>query len=212
MEIPNYTIDKKQTVSGQMDDLLKSDSPYMQQAATAGQQFANKRGLLNSTMGAQASQNASIQAAMPIASQDAQTHNAFAGQQYGTQLQGSLNQQQQGFQQSNMQLSDTLQRGQNQQQHQFSQQALGQSTTANTQGKYLDALDQITNNAMVSINEIETAEGITQAEKDKMIANTIQRRDADLSWTRNVYSNMPTWDFSWLNTAEGSMPDAPGVA
>ena len=212
MQVPDYTIDKKQTVAGQMDDLLKSDSPYMQQAATAGKQMAGSRGLLNSSMAAGAAQGAAISAAMPIAAQDAQTNSAFAGQQYGTQLQGAMNQQQQGFQQDNMRLTDTLQRGQNEQQFNYSQQALAQSTTANTQGKYLDALDQITNNAMVSINEIEVAEGITQAEKDKMIANTIKRRDADLAWTRNVYSNMPTWDFSWLDIESGSMPEAPGVA
>ena len=158
---------QNQTVSGQMDKLLKSDSPYMQQAATAGQQFANKRGLLNSTMGAQASQNSAIQAAMPIAQQDAANYNQFAN--------------------------------------------LAASTSANTQGKYLDSVNQVTNNAMVSINEIETAEGISQSEKDKMIANTIKRRDADLAWTRNLYSNMPTWDFSWLDTPAGGMPSAPGI-
>lgn len=101
MEIPNYSIDEqKQTVAGQMQGLLNSDSPYMKQAETAGKQYANSRGLLNSSMGAQASQGAAIQAALPIAQQDANTHNAFAGQQYGAQLQSALSQQNFTFDQS----------------------------------------------------------------------------------------------------------------
>ena len=47
-------------------------SPLMQQAATAGMQAANRRGLGNSSMAAGASQQAVIAAATPIASQDAQ--------------------------------------------------------------------------------------------------------------------------------------------
>ena len=84
-------------------------------------------------------------------------------------------------------------------------------TSANTQGEYLKSVDDIINNAMVSINEIEVAEGITQDDKNTMIANTIARRDADLAFTKQLYSNMPTWDFSWIDTADGAMPAAPGV-
>jgi hypothetical protein len=287
---PSYTIDeKKQTVAGQLDGLLDSNSSYMQQAATAGTQYANKRGLLNSSLGAQASQQAAISAALPIAQQDASTHNAFAGQQYGAELTKSLNQQQQDFNlatlaqqqsytQSNMNLQNSLQQQLNQQQQDFTQsnmqlgsaldqdnmrlqqqltelqaqkdyaRTLGQmdkaasinqqmaqlqqsftqsnmqlqsslnldnlakTAAANTHGAYLDAINEITNNAMVSINEIETAEGIRQRDKDKMIANTIARRNADLAWTRNLYSNMPTWDFSWIDTGYNQMPAAPGIA
>lgn len=87
---------------------------------------------------------------------------------------------------------------------------MGYEASANTQGKYLESLDKITNNAMVSINEIETATDISQANKDKMIANTTARRDADLAWTRQLYSNMPTWDFNWFKAS--SSPSAPGKA
>jgi hypothetical protein len=117
----------------------------------------------------------------------------------------SINQQmaqlQQSFTQSNMQLQSSL-----------NLDNLAKTAAANTHGAYLDAINEITNNAMVSINEIETAKGIRQADKNKMIANTIKRRDADLAWTRNLYSNMPTWDFSWIDTADNQMPAAPGIA
>lgn len=59
------------TVQGQLNSMLKSDSPLMKHAETFGKQQANKRGLLNSSMAAGAAQNAMIQNAMPAAQQDA---------------------------------------------------------------------------------------------------------------------------------------------
>lgn len=98
MATPNYTIDPaKQTVSGQLTGLLQQDNPYIKQAKTQGEQYANKRGLLNSSIGAQASQDAAIQSALPIAQADAQIHNQFEGQRYGADLQENLNEQQNEF-------------------------------------------------------------------------------------------------------------------
>lgn len=63
------------TVSGQMDTLLNKDSPYITKARADAARVANSRGLLNSTMGAQAGESAAIAAAMPIAQQDASTYS-----------------------------------------------------------------------------------------------------------------------------------------
>ena len=85
----NWDVKDNQTVSGQMDNLLKSDSPYMKQAETQGKQFAAGRGLLNSSMAAGAAQGAAIERALPIAQQDAGTFansaqfNADAGNRVG---------------------------------------------------------------------------------------------------------------------------------
>lgn len=59
------------TVQGQLNSMLDSDSPLMKRAETQGKQFANQRGLLNSSMAAGASQGAMIDRATPIAQQDA---------------------------------------------------------------------------------------------------------------------------------------------
>lgn len=59
------------TVQGQLNSMLSSNSPLMKRAATQGKQFANQRGLLNSSMAAGAAQGAMIDAAMPAAQQDA---------------------------------------------------------------------------------------------------------------------------------------------
>jgi hypothetical protein len=63
-----------QTVSGQLDSLLSQDSPLMQRAKYQGIATANSRGLLNSSLAAGAAQAAMIDAALPIAQQDAQTY------------------------------------------------------------------------------------------------------------------------------------------
>lgn len=78
-QVTDWNVDDKQTAQGQLAGMLKSDSPLMQWSATQGKQQAQKRGLLNSSMGIEASQNAMIQNAAPIAQQDANTF-AQAGQ------------------------------------------------------------------------------------------------------------------------------------
>lgn len=48
--------------------LMDQKSPLMQQAATRGRQYANTRGLINSSVGAQAGQAAALDAVLPLAS------------------------------------------------------------------------------------------------------------------------------------------------
>lgn len=64
------------TVAGQMDTLLSKESPYITRARTSAAQYSNSRGLVNSSMGAEAGESAAIGAALPIASQDANTYSA----------------------------------------------------------------------------------------------------------------------------------------
>lgn len=59
-------------VSGRMERLLASDSPYLERARTRGLQFANRRGLANSSIAAGATEGAAIEAALPIATADAE--------------------------------------------------------------------------------------------------------------------------------------------
>lgn len=60
------------SVSRRLSGLLQKDSPLMKQAETRGLQAANRRGLMNSSMGVQAAEAARLDAALPIASQEAQ--------------------------------------------------------------------------------------------------------------------------------------------
>jgi len=61
-------------VQTHMDNILAKDSPLMQRAGTQGKQYAGSRGLLDSSIGAEASMGAMIDRAMPMAQQDAGTY------------------------------------------------------------------------------------------------------------------------------------------
>lgn len=77
------------TAQTQLAGILNKGGALMQQSATMGNQQAASRGLLNSSMGIQAAQNAMIQNASPIAQHDAsliqnnQQFNASATNQQG---------------------------------------------------------------------------------------------------------------------------------
>ena len=72
---PNVrNVSSNETVAGQMDKILSSNSPLLQRAKTRAAQAANSRGLLNSSMGVQAGEEAVLTTAMPMAQQDASTY------------------------------------------------------------------------------------------------------------------------------------------
>lgn len=77
------------TVAEQVSQLTQQDDPYMQRAAYKGQDVAARRGLLNSSLAAQAAQAAAIEAAFPMVQQQQQadlTREQFE-QQRGLQQQ-----------------------------------------------------------------------------------------------------------------------------
>lgn len=63
--------DETKSAASRTNDIIANDSPLMQQAATRGTQVAASRGLTNSSLAAEASQQAVIGAAAPLASTDA---------------------------------------------------------------------------------------------------------------------------------------------
>lgn len=98
-----------ETTSGQLDSILAGDSPLMQRARAIASQQSNARGLLNSSMNAEAGTAAMIDRATPIANADANVYdtrtrsNADAGnsalsQGANIKAQMALQQGQQSFQ------------------------------------------------------------------------------------------------------------------
>nr|MDA3835728.1 hypothetical protein [Spirochaetales bacterium] len=74
-EAKTGTVNDNSLVSKQMEGLLAQNSPYLQRAQAISSQRSNQRGLLNSSMASQAGTAAAIDAAMPIATQDAGTYS-----------------------------------------------------------------------------------------------------------------------------------------
>jgi hypothetical protein len=72
-------ITEPETVAGQLNTLLAKGNPYIESARNRGLELANSRGLINSSITAGTSERAAIDAALPIATQDA-TVSANAGQ------------------------------------------------------------------------------------------------------------------------------------
>lgn len=70
----SYQPSENALVSRQLTNLLSQDNPYMQRARTRAMQYSNSRGLLNSSMAAGAGEAAAIDAALPIAQQDATSY------------------------------------------------------------------------------------------------------------------------------------------
>lgn len=81
--VTTRTVTPDELVENRINNLLASNNPYIQRARTSGLQFANQRGLLNSSIAAQASEEAAIARAGEIAAQDAATYAnaALANQQ-----------------------------------------------------------------------------------------------------------------------------------
>ncbi len=71
-----YDVNKEtDTVAGQLNSLTAQSSPYIQQAREGAKRQANSRGLINSSIAAGSGEAAAINAAMPIAQQDASTYS-----------------------------------------------------------------------------------------------------------------------------------------
>lgn len=74
--LPTYDATTKeltedQLVSGNLDKILDKGGVLMDVARSAGDEYSNSRGMLNSSMGAEASMRSMIDTALPIAQQDA---------------------------------------------------------------------------------------------------------------------------------------------
>lgn len=73
-----FTVSPNATVADQIKGIVASDSPLMQQAEVKAREQMNARGLINSSQGIEAGQNAVLSAALPIAQADASTYNQAA--------------------------------------------------------------------------------------------------------------------------------------
>lgn len=77
--VTNWNVDPNQTVRNHVKELVDEDGVLMQQARARGLMQANERGLVNSSMGIGAAQQAVMDQAVNIGARDAQTY-AQAGQ------------------------------------------------------------------------------------------------------------------------------------
>jgi len=156
------------TAQGQLGSMLDSDSPLMKRAETKGKQFANQRGLLNSSMAAGAAQGAMIDRATPIAKQDA-GYNQDLGKM-GRQDQYTQDQMKLGYEQD--------------------LGKLGATSSANAWGVMSNNITDIVAQGMEGIANIQANPDISSADKTKMINQITSMRDTDISFQKGLYENM----------------------
>jgi hypothetical protein len=85
-----YDVAPNQTVATNLNNIVADDSPLLQQARRRAMDTANARGLLNSSIAASAGESAVLDAALPIAQQDAATYNQAATNTANAKNQASL--------------------------------------------------------------------------------------------------------------------------
>lgn len=169
---------------------LNSNSLLMNSAAAKGERIAASRGLQNSTLGIEASQRAMIDAAMPIAQIDtANQHqlNLQRDQQNFTANQANLDREhQKDVTKLNAELA-----------HNNAMKELSAQVSANTIGKSIDFMMQITSNFDAQIAAVQN--NTQMAEKDKAIAiqNLINSRNSEVSFVTEFFNKIPTAKKDW---------------
>ena len=211
------TLPQAKTVAGLLDTILAKDSPLMQRAATQGKQFANNRGLLNSSMAGGAAQGAMIDRATPIASQDSQSAlslsqfnagqtNDMRRQSNDFQIRSNLMEQGQGYdlQKMQSQFGYTSQLA-----TQEAEQALSNlyaSSNANAWGVMANNVTDLVGQASAQIQNIQMNPDIEQADKAALIQQVLSNRDTDIAFQGALYENLAS---DLLNT--GLFPDSTGT-
>ena len=225
------TKDTSQTMAGNVSNLLNSNSLLMNSAAAKGERMAANRGLQNSTIGVESAQRAMLDAAMPIASQD--TQNAFAEKQTRLQAdlnfqnQSKLNQQQNQFTASQVELERGHQRGmaqlqsdlasqtrlERQQQkdmanlnHQNEMKNLNAQVAANTIGKSIDFTMQITSNFDAQIATILNNSNMKAEDKTKAIEQLKASRDSEIQFMSKFMQGIPTTRQNWSSFPSLGVP------
>lgn len=201
---PQTQVTPQQTSQYQLHQMLDSNSPLMQQAAMMGNQRANARGLLNSSMASQAAQAAMIDRATPFAQQDAQTYfqnsqaNADRLQQeymanlnYQNQL--GLNQQSYQFDIGRMQAEYGFSSQLSTQEASQTLNQLYATSTANAWGVMANNLTDIVGQYSAQLERIQVNPDIEEEDKVTLIEQVLAMRDTDIQFQKSLYEQLPTY-------------------
>lgn len=197
-----------QTVAGQLTGLLETDSPYITRARTRAAQTANSRGLINSSMAAGAGEAAAIDAALPVAQQDAQTYTQQQYQNQNASNQAKLFNADFGNQTFFRQLDtdNRLKVDQQQQQQQLKLAEMDRDLRLDlaaidvSQKDYAAFSDYISNTSQqyqVQQTNISTDPGLSVEEKNRAL------QDLSVTYRSNmqVMSDLYGVDISWVTSA-----------
>lgn len=182
-------------VNDQLNSTLNSNSLLMRVAKSNGQAVATQRGLGNSSIGAEASQRAMVDAALPIAQQNAQQANQNSMQDKDLSWKG---------QQSQLDREHEL--GVLDKQGQIDKDKLSQQVVANTHGMYMNSVQS----AIDSYNERYAAlmsdKNMSAADKTNLINSMKTELNSTLNMYQKLYSNISTIRPDWSKFPTISLP------
>jgi len=186
------------TAQGELAGILNKGGPLMQQAANMGNAQAASRGLLNSSMGIQAAQNAMIQNAAPIAQSDAAAKNNAnfqnantlnTAESNNTNILNSTNQwnaqQQNANSQFNVQQNNAMNQWNAGQQNEATLKAMdinSREALANIEANYKQLM-QVNSSASGLYEQV--MKNISDIQNNKDIADKQGSIDSQLAWLRS---------------------------
>lgn len=138
-----WNVTAPQTVQSQAAGIIAADSPLMQQARGRAMQQMNERGLINSSLAAQAAQDAVMDRAIQIGSQDASTNASSAQFNANQQNAWNLAQQQMEYQRWALMQNFENQKQLQEVESKYSAQLNSDANFQKQYAMYLDALFQI---------------------------------------------------------------------
>lgn len=216
---PSREVTADQTVAGNLNSLLSEGSSYLDQARTAALQTMGARGLTNSAIASSAGELAAINAALPIAQQDAATYSTAArdAELYGQQtalermrhdfdinmsnldtaeqeyLLGVQDQYSRGL----MELENELVQSNMALEDFYSQEQSVLGSSLNLQENYGQGVQDLVAKATAAINEIYTTEGLTPEQQEEAVNVQHAQLESDLELLKATYESMPAWASVW---------------
>lgn len=103
-------VGQQELTSTQLESVLDRGSPYLTRARAEGEQYAARRGLINSSIAGQAATGAAIDRALPIAQSNAQTYGRAASEQFDVNARDAMMHRENALRRGDMRLAHDLDR------------------------------------------------------------------------------------------------------
>ncbi|HFG2023332.1 TPA: hypothetical protein ACGF6J_000740 [Vibrio cholerae] len=194
--MPDTSKIDKTNVADQLSQITASNSLPMRVAAAQGDRAAAARGMQGSSINTEASMRAMVDAALPMAQQN-------ASQNFQQGMQDDAQQFQQGMQDDAQQ----FQQGMQDDAQEFQQGMQESEVSANTIGKYIDYAQQITGNFDAQIAGIMNNTNMNATDKQNAINQLKTMRDSQLTFISNLFNKIPTTQKDWASFPNLGVPN-----
>lgn len=183
--MPDTSKIDKTNVADQLSQITASNSLPMRVAAAQGDRAAAARGMQGSSINTEASMRAMVDAALPMAQQNAS----------------------QNFQQGMQDDAQQFQQGMQDDAQEFQQGMQESEVSANTIGKYIDYAQQITGNFDAQIAGIMNNTNMNATDKQNAINQLKTMRDSQLTFISNLFNKIPTTQKDWASFPNLGVPN-----